>query len=185
MIQRAATWMNWKMNLRMNPNMATYQRASELPRKGISEQERRLRSLMLKIRLPFESGHVFCFMCFTHFANPTNDRYPGMCKNCKWVYNDAGQYCMPDFILGKNVLNLNGGVHEKNHKHIMKDHFQIEELERNGRLVFLLKNEEVDNMTNATLIGYLQTVANADSRTHETMYRDEQEYVCRLKPRRN
>lgn len=157
----------------------TFQRLSETPRKGITEQEQRVADLLRKLGISYHRNRVYCFLCRHHFENTSSDRYPSMCLNCRKVYDEPGQYCMPDFIItGTKILNINGGIHEKNKKHIEKDRYQVRELLHDGNLVFILNNEEMDNMHNATLIAYLLTIAHADSHLWHLMYDNEKEYPC-------
>jgi hypothetical protein len=158
----------------------SYQRASEVPRKGRTEQEHRVERLLVEMGIAHLTNQVVCFSCRAQFHNPNGDRYPDRCINCFKVFDDAGQYCMPDFIIGKSILNINGGIHDKNQKHVKKDRFQIAELRAAGYVFSVLMNAEVDNMTNATLKAYLHAVAMSgrEPSLNERFYRGEREYAC-------
>lgn len=98
-------------------------------------------------------------------------------------YNEKGLYCLPDFILEngerKGVLYVNGGVHDKE-KQRKKDRYQVSELRSAGVKVFVLNNSECDNMTDATLMGYLKSVWRAvdNDALYEAMYGKEKEYYA-------
>lgn len=160
----------------------TYQRQSEVPRKGQTEQELRIASLLVKMRLKHYINQVFCFACRNHTVND-GYHYPSACRVCFQLYDEPALYCMPDFILEnegkKGVIYVNGGIHDKN-KQTKKDRRQIGELKAAGYKVFVIKNEEIDSMTNATLIGYLRTVfdAVANDGLYKIMYDNEKEYAC-------
>lgn len=157
----------------------TYQRQSEIPKKGRTEQEQRVERLLNELDIRHELNQVVCFKCHSQFPNPNSDRYPDHCSNCFTVFDQAGLYCLPDFIIGKSILNINGGVHDKN-KNIRKDKYQITELQAAGYVFALLKNEEIDNMTNATLKAYLYAtlLASREPSLNAQFFRGEKEYAC-------
>ena len=157
----------------------TYQRQSEVPKKGRTEQEQRVEKLLNEMDIRHLINEVVYFKCRAQFPNPNGGRYPDHCSNCFVRFNEIGLYCLPDFIIGKSILNINGGVHDKN-RNVRKDKYQITELKAAGYVFSVLKNEEIDNMTNATLKAYLYAnyLAAQDPRLNQQFYRGEKEYAC-------
>lgn len=158
----------------------SYQRASEVPRKGRTEQEMRLEKLLSKMQLSFQTEQVFCFLCRNAFANPDANHYPHHCSRCFTAYDEVGLYCMPDFILNeKGIIYVNGEVHDKN-KNIKKDKRQIAELKAAGFKVFVINNDEIDSCTDSGLKMRLFAMYKAvnDEALYTRLYDGEKEYAC-------
>lgn len=161
----------------------TYQRQSEIPRKGRTDQEKRIENLLVELAIPYSVNQVVCFVCRNQFSNPSENSYPSHCSICQQVFNEKGLYCMPDFIINngrKGVLNINGGIHDKSNRHIQKDRYQIQELMSIGYPVRIIKNEEIDNTTNTglkeRLYAYWLSIANLS--LYERFGRGEKEIAC-------
>jgi hypothetical protein len=97
---------------------------------------------------------------------------------CMKVFDGPQQYTLPDFTLGSAILYVNGSIHDKN-KNVKKDRDQIAAVKAAGYYPFVIKNEEVDSMTNATLKLYLLGIwASLKGSLYEKVYRTEREYAC-------
>ena len=160
-------------------------------RRGITEQEMRVADAFNHLNLPLAIEQVYCFRCRRYFRNPIKGQYPDLCQHCGFEYNAPGQYCLPDIMIfwrryknpeddGVGVVFVNGGVHEKNDKHIKKDRNQIRELRAAGIKVFILKNSEIDNMTQTTLRAVCHSfwisLSQTGSALYERMMEGEKEY---------
>lgn len=161
----------------------SYKTLSEVPKKGISEQEIRIQKLLTELEIPHRTNQVYCFACRNLYSNPRGYQYPTECPICGVHFDEYGMYCLPANVLlngdSRGVLYVNGQVHEKA-KVLRRDKLQVRKFRAEGWPVFVLKNEEIDNMTNATLkatlYAFWRAVAHPD--LYERLYRGEKEYLA-------
>jgi len=124
------------------------------------------------------------------FRNPTSDQFPNHCNICNTVYEDPGQYCLPDVVfmvgltrdtLRKGVIFVNGSIHFKRNI-AKKDYYQIECLKAQKYRIFVIMNSEIDPMRDMNLKALMKTyvLATTDDELYNLLIRDEKE-ICNLK----
>lgn len=161
--------------------MSGIQRESETVRRGSTTQELRVSLAFCQWTMP-ETGKVICFECGHEFFNWPADRYPQACLVCGKKYNDVGMYCLPDITLDNNgnyaVVFVNGKVHENNAKRKAKDKYQIKRLTDLGYKVFIIKNEEIDNLRISNLLAMTKTIyeATGDMKLYQKLLKNEKEF---------
>jgi hypothetical protein len=135
--------------------------------------------MLRELGIPYGTNQVFCRTCLAIAANHNGDQYPQYCMACMKVFDGPQQYTLPDFTLGSAILYVNGTIHDKN-KNVRKDKDQIAAVKEAGYFPFVIKNEEIDNMTNASLKLYLLGIwaSLKAPMMYEKVYRNEREYAC-------
>lgn len=159
-----------------------YQRQSETPRRGHSDQELRVARMFERWTDPL-TNYAVCFECGKQWELYDETSYPQICANasCRKKYHDIGMYCLPDVILetgGKRaVVFVNGGVHDKKRQKY-KDKYQIYRLREYGYKIFILKNEEIDRLRDFNLAALLKTYldATANQAIYDKMMAGEKEF---------
>src|SRR4029078_12072367 len=130
------------------------QSRSQCKRYGIGKHEDYLEQCFIDLDLPVKRHQVYCFLCLSMFTNPVFGRYPDKCDHCGNSFIRKGEkflYCMPDIVIedptrhGKGIIFVNGPHHQKSNW-IAKDKLQISVLRKNNWRVFIIDNEELDNL---------------------------------------
>lgn len=119
-------------------------------RKGKTRYETMLQQLFWEIDVYPQMDMYVCLRCGLAYELQDNTRYPGGCKKCGDFKKDnrylQGMYMMPDLMLGKTVIFVNGSVHTK-HKQSKKDEHQIRQLLKLGYQVYVFENDDVYELT--------------------------------------
>lgn len=129
---------------------------NDFPKKGITDEEFRVREQLIELGIPFDIDFAICFECSGRFVI-SKGVYPNKCAKCGIVYTKEGQYCLPDFqIYHKNlpirsgIIEVNGNVHDKVDRQ-KKDRIKIEKLQKLGYAVFVIHANLFKNLPNMLL----------------------------------
>jgi hypothetical protein len=99
------------------------------------------------LEIPYEIFQVFCFRCCSHFSWSISD-----CPKCFIGKHQLGkgEFARPDFIIRNGnqlgIVFVNGSIHQKKRIH-KRDLAQIKEYMRNKIKVFVVENDELDEMS--------------------------------------
>ncbi|WP_411753264.1 hypothetical protein [Serratia sp. (in: enterobacteria)] len=119
-------------------------------RKGKTKYETMLQQLFWEIDVYPQMDMYVCLRCGLAYELQDSTRYPTACKKCGDFKKDnrylQGMYMMPDLMIGKIVIFVNGPIHTK-HKQAKKDEHQIRQLLKLGYIVYVFENDDVYELT--------------------------------------
>lgn len=135
------------------------QRASELPRKGITDEQRRFAALAKKVGVCHDD-YIICRACNAMFQNPMPTQYPQSCLKCRVKFSAEVKPMMPDLVIDKNGMKGIVFVQQKygkkaphsKAKGVAKDEDQIAYCRSLGYKVYVVWNESINNSPNMNLI---------------------------------
>jgi len=140
---------------------------------GHGEAELRLVSIAkTKAQSAFTTALAYCLNCKSVF-NYDENTFPEKCGFC-----NKHDYCLPDLI-GTTVHHISAifvnGPHHERDKRTLKDKEVYSRLKEQSVNVFIIKPEEIDAMTDASLVLWLEGTTRADP---DGVYEGEKEYSC-------